>query len=141
MKRVVITAAGTVAIGAVAAACGSNSHAISAVWRHSPAASQAATASAGTGNATIVSLQATPRLGPKALVGTGGRTLTHRWPVLGGSCSRILPGEGGVQFAGVGGDDRVRAYSWVRSLGDIAHAFAGGLLPEAEERKFLAKPR
>jgi hypothetical protein len=45
-----------------------------------------------------------------------------------------------VQFLGVGADDRVRAYSRVRSLGDKARALAGGLLPEAEERKFLAEP-
>jgi predicted lipoprotein with Yx(FWY)xxD motif len=95
MKRVVITAAGTVAIGVVAAACGSNSHAPSAMGRHAPAASQAASAS--TGNATVVALHAMPGLGPKALVGNGGRTLylfegdKNGKPSCMGSCAMSWP--------------------------------------------------
>jgi predicted lipoprotein with Yx(FWY)xxD motif len=95
MKRVVITAAGTVAIGAVAAACGSNSHATSAMGLHSPAASKAA--SAGTGNTTMVTLHTLPGMGPKALVGGGGRTLylfegdKNGKPSCMGSCAMTWP--------------------------------------------------
>jgi predicted lipoprotein with Yx(FWY)xxD motif len=94
MKRVVITAAGTVAIGVVAA-CGSNSHATSAMGRHAPAARQAASASSS--NATVVTLHTMPRMGPKALVGNGGRTLylfegdKNGKPSCMGSCATSWP--------------------------------------------------
>ena len=73
MRGAVITAAGAVAIGAVAAACSSGMSTSSSMPRHPSASSPAASGSVS--NATVVALHALPGLGPKALVGAGGRTL------------------------------------------------------------------
>ena len=73
MRGAVITAAGAVAIGAVAAACSSGMSTSSSMPRHPSASSPAASGSVI--HATVVELHALPGLGPKALVGAGGRTL------------------------------------------------------------------
>jgi predicted lipoprotein with Yx(FWY)xxD motif len=145
MKRVMITAAGTVAIGAVAAACGSNAHATSAMRRHAPAASQAA--SANTGNATIVTLHAMPRLGPKALVGTGGWTLylfegdKNGKPSCMGSCALSWPPDlataaphagGGINRALLGTVHRSDGTTQVTYNGHPLYYFQGDMNPGSD---------